>query len=46
VTQQVTLPEGPRPGFWQKFVSLVRADGPDGDFFAYSDQDDIWRAAR
>jgi glycosyltransferase involved in cell wall biosynthesis len=46
VTQRVALREGPRQGFWQNFVSLVRADGPDGDFFAYSDQDDIWRAEK
>jgi glycosyltransferase involved in cell wall biosynthesis len=46
VTQRVTLREGPQQGFWQNFVSLVRADGNDGDFFAYSDQDDIWRAEK
>jgi glycosyltransferase involved in cell wall biosynthesis len=46
VTQRVTLREGPQQGFWRNFVSLVRADGTDGDFFAYSDQDDIWRAEK
>jgi glycosyltransferase involved in cell wall biosynthesis len=44
VPQRVVLREGPKQGFWQNFVSLVRADDTDGSFFAYSDQDDIWAA--
>lgn len=42
IPQRVTFRNGPRQGFWQNFVSLVRATDIDGGFFAYSDQDDIW----
>lgn len=42
VAQAVVVRDGPRTGFWQNFLALVRADVADGDFFAYSDQDDIW----
>jgi glycosyltransferase involved in cell wall biosynthesis len=43
VPQKVSLIEGPRRGFWQNFLSLLRrAEQLDGDLFAYSDQDDIW----
>lgn len=42
VPQRVTLVQGPRSGFCQNFLSMVRRRGFDGEFFAYSDQDDIW----
>jgi glycosyltransferase involved in cell wall biosynthesis len=42
VGQQVTLCPGPRAGFWQNFVFLVRSSSEAGDYFAYSDQDDVW----
>ncbi|WP_108513308.1 glycosyltransferase family 2 protein [Bradyrhizobium algeriense] len=42
VSQRVTVRNGPRRGFWQNFMSLVRNDEIDGDLFAYCDQDDIW----
>ena len=42
VSQPVVVRGGPQQGFWQNFMSLVRAEDVDGDFFAYSDQDDIW----
>jgi glycosyltransferase involved in cell wall biosynthesis len=43
IPQKVSLIEGPRRGFWQNFLSLLRqADQADGDLFAFSDQDDIW----
>lgn len=46
VPQPVTVCAGPRAGFWRNFVSLVRSDAADGDYFAYSDQDDIWKAEK
>jgi glycosyltransferase involved in cell wall biosynthesis len=42
VPQRVTVQQGPGKGFWQNFLSLVRNKGSDGEFFAYSDQDDVW----
>ncbi|MEH2536434.1 MULTISPECIES: glycosyltransferase family 2 protein [unclassified Bradyrhizobium] len=42
VSQRVAVRDGPRQGFWQNFMSLVRNDEIDGDLFAYCDQDDIW----
>ena len=43
VPQKVSLIEGPRRGFWQNFLYLLRqAEQSDGDLFAFSDQDDIW----
>lgn len=46
VPQRVTVIAGPRKGFWQNFVALVRHDAIDADLFAYSDQDDIWFAEK
>jgi glycosyltransferase involved in cell wall biosynthesis len=46
VPQRVVIRSGPQQGFWQNFVSLVRADDCDGELFAYSDQDDIWFAEK
>lgn len=45
VPQKVTLRQGPRQQFWKNFLSMVHLD-IDGDFFAYSDQDDIWAAEK
>ncbi|MEH2487042.1 glycosyltransferase family 2 protein [Bradyrhizobium sp. AZCC 2230] len=42
IPQPVTIRQGPRQGFWQNFMSLVRNGEIVGDLFAYSDQDDIW----
>jgi glycosyltransferase involved in cell wall biosynthesis len=42
----VTLLEGPRQGFSKNFLSLVKRDSSDAEFFAYSDQDDIWSAQK
>jgi glycosyltransferase involved in cell wall biosynthesis len=42
IAHLVVVRHGPKQGFWQNFVSLVRSDDIDGDLFAYSDQDDIW----
>jgi glycosyltransferase involved in cell wall biosynthesis len=46
IPQRVIIRRGPQKGFWQNFVSLVRADDIDGDLFAYSDQDDVWFAEK
>jgi len=46
VPQRVTLQQGPGQGFWRNFLSLIRNLDADGDFFAYSDQDDIWFPAK
>jgi glycosyltransferase involved in cell wall biosynthesis len=42
VPQKVTLRQGPRQQFWKNFLSMVQLGDLDGDFFAFSDQDDIW----
>lgn len=41
---QVHLFEGPRKGFAQNFLSLIRNADIRGDYFAFCDQDDIWFA--
>jgi len=42
--ERVRLFYGPRRGFAQNFLSLIRNPSVRGDFFAFSDQDDIWFA--
>src|SRR5260370_25475549 len=42
VPQKVTLRQGPGKRFWRNFLSMARLPDEEGDFFAYSDQDDIW----
>jgi glycosyltransferase involved in cell wall biosynthesis len=42
VPQKVSLRQGPGKEFWKNFLSMVQLNDIDGDFFAYSDQDDIW----
>ena len=39
---QVLLYEGPRDGFAQNFLSLLRRPEVKADFYAFCDQDDIW----
>jgi glycosyltransferase involved in cell wall biosynthesis len=46
VPQRVTLRQGPRQEFWKNFLSMVQFSDIEGDFFAYSDQDDIWFAEK
>jgi glycosyltransferase involved in cell wall biosynthesis len=46
VPQKVTLRQGPRQEFWKNFLSMVRFSEIEGEFFAYSDQDDIWMAEK
>lgn len=38
----VHLIDGPRRGFGQNFLHLIRAAGPDTPYAALSDQDDVW----
>lgn len=45
VPQIVTVTSGPQCGFWQNFMSLLRHKS-NGDYFALSDQDDIWLPAK
>lgn len=40
--RDIALIDGPRRGFAQNFLYLLRAAGPDTPFAALSDQDDIW----
>lgn len=37
-----TLREGPRAGCHKNFFSLLRDSSVDADYFAFSDQDDVW----
>ncbi len=41
---RVTLIDGPKKGFVDNFLSLTCDPKIDADYFAYSDQDDIWHA--
>jgi glycosyltransferase involved in cell wall biosynthesis len=42
VSNQVTLRSGPRAGSNSNFLSLLRDPRIDTDYFAFSDQDDVW----
>lgn len=39
---QVSIVKGPQKGFAANFLSLLAKVGQPADFYAYSDQDDIW----
>jgi glycosyltransferase involved in cell wall biosynthesis len=39
---RVTLFQGPKQGFAKNFMSLAKCNYIEADFFAFSDQDDIW----
>ena len=41
-TKRLQIFSGPRAGFSQNFMSLVRNQKINADFFAFSDQDDVW----
>jgi len=41
-SDRVRLLQGPRIGFAQNFLSLVRNPEVEADFFSFCDQDDIW----
>jgi len=40
--QQISIVQGSREGFGANFLSLVLNSDLEGDYFAFSDQDDIW----
>jgi glycosyltransferase involved in cell wall biosynthesis len=40
--RKVVIRNGPQQGYSQNFMSLVRDESVAADFFAFSDQDDIW----
>lgn len=42
VSQRVTIIQGPRLGFALNFLSLVQSSEVRGNFFCFSDQDDVW----
>jgi glycosyltransferase involved in cell wall biosynthesis len=42
VPQRVTVVQGLGLGYCRNFLSMLLRDDIDGEFFAYSDQDDIW----
>jgi len=43
-SNQITVREGPQDGFWQNFMSLAQDQSLNADYFAFSDQDDVWYA--
>lgn len=42
--ERVTVLAGPRCGFGRNFMSLIQNSAIQADFYAFSDQDDIWFA--
>lgn len=44
--REVHLVDGPRRGFGQNFLHLIRMAGPDTPYVALSDQDDVWLPAK
>ncbi|WP_122574139.1 glycosyltransferase family 2 protein [Pseudomonas syringae] len=40
--ERVIIVDGPCMGFAENFMSLIRRPEVSGDYFAFSDQDDIW----
>jgi glycosyltransferase involved in cell wall biosynthesis len=43
---RLKLYEGPRQGFANNFLSLIKNKSITGNFFAFSDQDDIWNETK
>jgi glycosyltransferase involved in cell wall biosynthesis len=39
---RITILQGPRQGFAKNFLSLVKNNSITADYFAFSDQDDVW----
>lgn len=46
VVQEVTFRCGPRTGAGANFLSLLRDRRIEADYFAFSDQDDVWHAKK
>jgi glycosyltransferase involved in cell wall biosynthesis len=38
--------EGPKLGFAKNFLSLIKNESISGDYFAFSDQDDVWHSTK
>jgi glycosyltransferase involved in cell wall biosynthesis len=38
--------EGPKLGFAKNFLSLIKNESINGDYFAFSDQDDVWHSTK
>jgi glycosyltransferase involved in cell wall biosynthesis len=38
--------EGPKLGFAKNFLSLIKNESIKGDYFAFSDQDDVWHSTK
>jgi glycosyltransferase involved in cell wall biosynthesis len=43
-TRTVSVRDGPKQGYWQNFMSLAQDRNLKADYFAFSDQDDVWYA--
>lgn len=43
-SQKLSVKHGPQKGFVANFLSLVCRPGIDADYYAFSDQDDVWDA--
>lgn len=41
-SERIEIRRGPSQGFCQNFLSLAAAPGIEADFYAFSDQDDVW----
>ena len=44
--QKISVHSGPKEGFCANFLSLTCRAGIEADYYAYSDQDDIWKSAK
>ena len=42
ILQPVTILQGPAKGHCLNFLSMIRSAPAEGDYFAFSDQDDVW----
>jgi glycosyltransferase involved in cell wall biosynthesis len=41
--ERLKIFNGPRQGFAKNFISLIQNNLDEGEFFAFSDQDDVWK---
>jgi len=42
--ERMVLWQGPRAGYSRNFMSMLHREGIEGDYVAFSDQDDVWDA--
>jgi glycosyltransferase involved in cell wall biosynthesis len=45
-TDKLKIYEGPRNGFAKNFLSLIKNKTIQGNYFAFSDQDDVWNSTK